>query len=153
VLLDELGQLYAARRAGRPAALPPPPPSYADFTLRQERELAGPEGESLWDYWRERLRGDLPVLDLPADRPRPRVQTTAGSVSRRALGAPLAGAVRERAQAAATTPFVVAYAAFAALLHRYTGEADVLLGTVSAARGRAAFARTVGYFVNPLVLR
>jgi amino acid adenylation domain-containing protein len=153
VLLDELAALYTARRAGQPARLPAPPPAYAEFALWQERELAGPAGEALWAYWRERLAGELPVLDLPTDRPRPRVQGTTGRAHQLSLAAPLAGEVRRLAREGGTTPFVVLLAAFEALLHRYTGQPEILLGTVGAARTRAAFARTVGYFVNPLVLR
>ncbi|PYQ61977.1 MAG: non-ribosomal peptide synthetase, partial [Acidobacteria bacterium] len=157
VLLEELAVLYAARSsensAGQPARLPAAPPTYAEFALWQERELAGPAGEALWAYWRERLAGELPVLDLPTDRPRPRVQGTTGRAHRLPLAAPLAGEVRRLAREGGTTPFVVLLAAFEALLHRYTGQPDILLGTVGAARTRAAFARTIGYFVNPLVLR
>ncbi len=153
VMLDELAELYAARREGRSPRLPPAPPAYAEFALRQEAELAGAAGEALWEHWRERLGGDLPLLELPCDRPRPRVQTTAGGAHRRALAAPLGGGVCQLAQAAGATPFVVLLAAFEALLHRYSGQSDLLLGTVTAARTRAAFARTAGYFVNPLVLR
>jgi amino acid adenylation domain-containing protein len=153
VMLDELGALYAARRAGHPARLPPPAPPYAELARWQERELAGAAGEALWDWWRERLAGELPVLDLPTDRPRPRVQGTAGRAHRLQLGEPLASEVRRLAREAGTTRFVVLLAAFEALLHRYSGQPELLLGTVGAARTRAAFARTVGYFVNPLVLR
>jgi amino acid adenylation domain-containing protein len=153
VMLDELAALYAALRQGRSPRLPAAPPAYAELALRQERELAGAAGEALWEHWRERLAGGLPVLDLPSDRPRPRVQTTAGGVCRRSLAEPLAGGVRRLARLAGATPFVVLLAAFEALLHRYSGQSDLLLGTVAAARTRAAFARTVGYFVNPLVLR
>src|SRR6185436_14635020 len=153
VLLDELGTLYTARCTGRPARLPAVPPLYAGFALEQERELAGPAGEALWAWWRERLAGELPVLDLPTDRPRPRVQGTAGRAHRRPLAEPLTGDVHRLARAAGTTPFVVLLAAFEALLSRYAGQPELLLGTVSAARTHAAFARTVGYFVNPLVLR
>jgi amino acid adenylation domain-containing protein len=153
VLLDELAALYAAQRTGLPAQLPAAPPAYADFALWQERELAGPAGEALWDFWRERLAGELPALDLPTDRPRPRVQGTSGRAYRRPLAAPLTGEVRRQAREAGATPFVVLLAAFEALLYRYTGQPETLLGTVSAARTRADFARTAGYFVNPLVLR
>ena len=153
VLLDELAALYAARRASGPPRLPAAAPGYAEFALWQESMLAGSAGETLWAWWRERLAGELPVLDLPSDRPRPPVSTTAGSAVRRALAGPLAGAVHRQARAAGATPFAVLLAAFAALLHRYCGETDLPLGTVSAARSRAAFARTAGYFVNPLVLR
>jgi amino acid adenylation domain-containing protein len=153
VMLDELAVLYVARRAGHPARLPAAPPTYAEFALWQERELAGPAGDALWAYWRERLAGELPVLDLSTDRPRPRVQGTTGRAHRLPLAKPLADEVRRLARQGGTTPFVVLLAAFEALLHRYTSQPELMLGTVGAARTRAAFARTVGYFVNPLVLR
>jgi amino acid adenylation domain-containing protein len=153
VMLDELAALYAALGEGRPARLPPAPPAYAQLALRQERELGGAAGAALWQYWHERLGGELPVLELPCDRPRPRVQTTAGGTCRRVLAEPLAAGVRQLAQVSGATPFVVLLAAFEALLQRYSGQSDLLLGTVTAARTHAAFARTVGYFVNPLALR
>jgi amino acid adenylation domain-containing protein len=153
VMLDELATLYAALRQGRSPRLPAAPPAYAEFALRQEHELSGAAGEALWEHWHGRLAGGLPVLDLPCDRPRPRVQTTAGGVHRRPLAEPLVGGVHRLARLAGATPFAVLLAAFEALLHRYSGQSDLLLGTVAAARTRAALARTVGYFVNPLVLR
>jgi amino acid adenylation domain-containing protein len=153
VLLDELAELYGAHCAGRAAQLPPAPPSYADWSLWQERELAGPAGEAQWSYWSTHLAGELPVLELPTDRPRPLVQGTAGRAHKKHLAEPLTAEVRRLARESGTTPFVILLAAFEALLHRVSGQAEMLLGTVSAARTRAAFARTAGYFVNPLVLR
>ncbi|HEV7508303.1 MAG TPA: amino acid adenylation domain-containing protein [Thermoanaerobaculia bacterium] len=153
VLLDELAELYGAHCAGRAAQLPPVPPTYADWTLWQERELAGPAGSAHWAYWHEHLAGELPVLELHTDRPRPLVQGTAGRAHKKHLAEPLTAEVRRLARNAGTTPFVILLAAFEALLHRYSGQAEMLLGTVSAARTRAAFAHTAGYFVNPLVLR
>ena len=153
VLLDELSELYGGHCAGRAPQLPPQPPTYADWTLWQERELSGPAGDVLWNYWRESLSGELPVLELPPDRPRPLVQGTAGRAHKSSLAEPLTGEVRRLAREAGTTPFVVLLAAFETLLHRYSGQPEMLLGTVSAARTRAAFSRTAGYFVNPLVLR
>ncbi len=149
VLLDELAMLYAGRSASLPAA----PPPYADFALRQDRELAGPAGEALWTWWSGHLAGELPVLDLPTDQPRPRVQGTSGRAHRRPLARPLTGEVHRLALEAGTTPFVTLLAAFEASLARHSGQSELVLGTVSAARTRAAFARTAGYFVNPLVLR
>ncbi|HTQ80717.1 MAG TPA: condensation domain-containing protein, partial [Thermoanaerobaculia bacterium] len=146
VLFDELSALYD----GRP--LPAPPPPYSEFTRFQAGELEGPAGEVLWEFWAARLAGELPVLDLPTDRPRPPVQRTNGEALRRALVAERTDDVRALA-ASGATPFMVLLAVFEALLSRYSGQTELLVGTVSAARSRAAFARTAGYFVNPLVLR
>ncbi len=153
LLIDDLALLYPALRAGERVALPPAGHLYTDYARWQEEQLAGPEGERLWDYWRTRLGGELPILDLHTDRPRPRVQTQEGSALQVHLSSDLSRRLKELGRERGATPFVTLLAAFEVLLHRYTGQDDFLVGTVSAARTRAGFARTLGYFVNPLVLR
>jgi amino acid adenylation domain-containing protein len=153
LLLDDLALLYPALRAGERRELPPPGLLYTDYVAWQEAMLAGPEGERLWEHWRSRLGGELPVLDLHTDRPRPRVQTHAGAALQLHLSSHLSGRLKELGREHGATPFVTLLAAFEVLLHRYTGQEDFLVGSVTAARTRAGFARTLGYFVNPLVLR
>jgi len=153
LLLDDLALLYPALKDGERAALPSPGLSYAEYVRWQEEMLDGAPGEKLWDYWRSRLAGELPVLDLHTDRPRPRVQTYEGAAVQIHLPADLSARVKALGRERETTPFVTLLAAFETLLHRYTGQEDLLVGTVTAARTRAGFARTLGYFVNPLVLR
>jgi len=159
VLVDELGALYRQAVAGDAAApdgassLPPAPGRYTDWAAWQLDMLDGARGEELWSYWRERLAGELPVLELHTDRPRPRVQTDHGATHAERLPVDLSDRLEELARGRGATPFMVLAAGFEALLHRYTGQEDVLLGTVTAGRTRARYARTVGYFVNPLVLR
>ena len=79
VILNELAVLYLADQAGRPASLPPLDLQYTDFVRWQDRMLAGPAGERLWDYWKKQLAGPLPVLNLPTDRPRPPIQMFRGA--------------------------------------------------------------------------
>jgi amino acid adenylation domain-containing protein/thioester reductase-like protein len=153
VLMDELGSLYPAVRAGGAPSLPPPPAQYADFVRWQADLLAGPEGGRLWDYWRQRLRGDLPALNLPTDRPRPPALTDRGATHRFRLGAALTARLKELARAEGTTLFAVLLAGYQALLHRLTGQDNVLVGTPVAGRSRPEFAGLVGYFVNMLVMR
>ncbi|MEO6196031.1 MAG: amino acid adenylation domain-containing protein [Thermoanaerobaculia bacterium] len=153
LLLDDLALLYPAFRAGERPELPPAGLLYTDYVRWQEEMLAGPEGERLWEHWRSRLGGELPVLDLHTDRPRPRVQTHVGGALQLHLSADLSGRLKELGRERGATPFVTLLAAFEVLLHRYTGQEDFLVGSVTAARTRAGFARTLGYFVNPLVLR
>jgi amino acid adenylation domain-containing protein len=153
VMVRELAALYREELGGPPALLPRPLASYADFVRWQEELLASPEGERQERYWRERLAGELPVLDLPADRPRPPVQTDrGGAVSLHLAGEPLAR-LRALGRQRGATLYMTLLAAFQTLLHRYTGEEDVLVGSPTAGRGAAALAEVVGYFVNPLVLR
>ncbi len=152
ILLYELGVLYTAEKAGVPASLKPLPARYSDYVRWQAEMLSGPEGDRLWAYWREQLAGELPVLNLPTDRPRPPVQTDRGAAETIRLGTELTQSLRSLARAHGTTLYSTLLAAFQVLLHRYTGQEDILVGSPKAGRSRK-LARLVGYFVNPVVLR
>jgi amino acid adenylation domain-containing protein len=153
ILTRELAALYEAERAGRPAALPLPGTSYAEYTLWQQARISGPEGERLWQFWRERLAGPLPALNLPVDRPRPPVRGYTGSSVSVRLVPELSRRIAALARANHATLFTALLTSFAALLHRYTGDEDLLLGSPTAGRRRPDLAETAGYFVNPVVLR
>ncbi|HLM58539.1 MAG TPA: amino acid adenylation domain-containing protein [Pyrinomonadaceae bacterium] len=153
LLVQELGLLYDGERDGRPCALAPLPSEYADYVRTQTRMLDGPEGERLRLYWEGRLSGPLPVLDLPADRPRPPVQTYRGASHAVRLDAGLTRRLKTLGRQSDATLYTTLLAAFQTLLHRYTGQEDVLVGTPTTGRGRAALSPLVGYFVNPVVLR
>ncbi|HYH47456.1 MAG TPA: amino acid adenylation domain-containing protein, partial [Thermoanaerobaculia bacterium] len=142
---------WAALSAGR--ALPDLPASYPDFVRWQRRLLDSPAGERLERYWLDRLAGAPLVLDLPTDRPRPRVAAHAGALARLRLGSGLAGRVRALARAHGATLYTTLLAAFEVLLGRLTGQDDLLVGSPATARRDAAFDGVVGYFVNPVVLR
>jgi amino acid adenylation domain-containing protein len=148
VMAEELAVLYRQPEAN----LPPLALRYSDFVRWQEATLAGPRGERLWSYWREQLAG-VPDLDLPADRPRPPVQTWRGGARAAAIPAALAGALRELAAAHGATLFMTLLAAFAAQLARSTGQEDFAVGAPVAGRPAPELARLVGYFVNVLPLR
>ncbi len=153
ILVRELAALYAEERGGPPAVWRRPAATYGDFVRWQERLLASPEGERQERYWRERLAGELPVLELPADRPRPPIQTDrGGAVSVRLAAAPSAR-LQALGRRQGATLYMTLLAAFQTLLYRYTSEEDLLVGSPTAGRGAAALADVVGYFVNPLVLR
>ncbi|HEY0738799.1 MAG TPA: amino acid adenylation domain-containing protein [Herpetosiphonaceae bacterium] len=157
VLTHEAGQLYTAERAGRDAQLPPLPVSYADYARWQVDLLAGVEGERLAAYWREQLtpagNPAQTTLDLPTDRPRPPLQTYRGATLAFALDAELTRQLKALALRAQTTLYTTLQAAFHTLLYRYTGQRDILVGSPTAGRTRAEWARLIGYFVNLLPLR
>ncbi|HYP52501.1 MAG TPA: amino acid adenylation domain-containing protein, partial [Pyrinomonadaceae bacterium] len=153
VLMHELGVLYAAEKTGNAAALAPVASHYSDYVCWQAGMLAGPAGERLWSYWQGQLAGELPVMNLPTDHPRPPVQTYRGSSHSFSLTEELTRALKELARAHDATLHTTLLAAFAALLHRHTGQTDLLVGTPTAGRNRAELAGVVGYFVNPVVLR
>ncbi|WP_227025385.1 non-ribosomal peptide synthetase [Streptomyces tsukubensis] len=150
----ELAAHYAALRdTAAPAVLPPLPLQYADFAAWERRELAGAGLEKRLAYWRERLKGAPPVLDLPTDRPRPPVaDADAGLVEWRPPAA-LATAVLQLGRGAGTSVFMTLLSAFQLVLARQAGTQDVLVGTPVANRTRTAFEGLIGMFVNTLVLR
>ena len=152
LLLDDLFQLYAAETAGGTS---PPVTSthYFDFVRWQSNMLASAEGTRLRRYWEGELAGELPVLNLPTDRPRLAVVGLRGASVGFSLDAELTASVKHLAAAGGTTPFVVLLAALQVLLGRYTGQTDVLVGSPVAGRGRAAFERLIGNCMNMVVLR
>jgi amino acid adenylation domain-containing protein/non-ribosomal peptide synthase protein (TIGR01720 family) len=153
LLLDELCEVYAALKEGRPAKLNPVPAHYRDFVSWQEEMLQGPEGERLRRYWLRQLAGELPALDLTTDRPRPPAQTYRGASLSFKLSAGLTRQLKALARRHGATLYTVLLAAFSALLHRYTGQGEILIASPTAGREQAGFAGVVGYFVNPVVIR
>jgi amino acid adenylation domain-containing protein len=153
VLVVELEALYAAHRAGQPIALPPLPVQYLDYADWQRRWFAGGVLDQQLDYWRRQLRAPLAVLQLPTDRPRPPVQTSNGARVTAQFSLALADEIRALGRREGTTLFMTLLAAFQALLHRYTGETDIAVGSAIANRNRSEVERVVGFFANNLVLR
>jgi amino acid adenylation domain-containing protein len=153
VLVRELVALYSAFSEGRPSPLPSLPVQYADFAVWQRRHLEGERLEKLLGWWRERLAGAPPALDLPADRRRPAVRTSRGGVRPVAVPAERAAGLQALARAEGATPFMVLLAAYGVLLGRLAGEEDVVVGTAVAGRDRPELEGLIGFFVNTLALR
>jgi amino acid adenylation domain-containing protein len=153
ILVNELGALYAAERQGKTANLLPIPKSYSDYVRWQTRMLEGPEGVRQSAYWEKQLDGTLLVLNLYGDRPRPSVQTYRGASSTFAVNAETTRRIKTLGKEHDATLYMTLLAAFQALLYRYTGQEEILVGSPAAGRSRAAFSSTIGYFVNPLVMR
>jgi amino acid adenylation domain-containing protein len=152
VLFSELDRAYAAYTAGAEPELPALPLQYADYAVWQRRVLGGAAAARQLDHWAERLAG-VPPLELPTDRPRPAVQSLAGAKREARLDPDAAGAVRALARAQNVTPYVACLAAFVALLHRYTGQRDFAVGSITSGRRRVELEPLVGLFVNTLSLR
>jgi amino acid adenylation domain-containing protein/non-ribosomal peptide synthase protein (TIGR01720 family) len=152
VMASDLGAFWRAAREGGNASLPPAELRYSDFARWQRELLAGEEGERLWSYWREELR-DLPVLDLPTDRPRPRRALAPGGVLELRLPPELAAGLRALGNRCGATLFMTLLTAFEIELARYCGQEDFPVGSLSMGRSRAGLTDVVGYFVNPVVLR
>ncbi|NBC43821.1 amino acid adenylation domain-containing protein, partial [Corallococcus exiguus] len=153
VLVREVGALYAALREGRDATLPALPVRYVDYTVWHREWLKGDVLESQLAWWRKQLAGAPQVLELLGDAPRPPVQSYRGAKRPVRLSAELTRAVRELAVREGVTPFMVLLAAFQAVLHRYSGQEDVCVGTPVAGRTHAELEGMVGVCINTLVLR
>jgi len=151
ILMADLAAAYTALAAGREPDLPPLPVQFGDFALWQRQRAAA--NTSSLEYWRTTLGGRLPVLQLPTDRPRPAVQTFHGATRTRALPAALARELRDFCRRERVTPFTAVLAAWSALLSRYAGQEDVLVGAPMTDRNRPELQDLVGFFVNTLVLR
>ena len=154
LLMNELGVLYAAEKDGLPSPLTPLTYRYTDYVRQQLRLLSGAEGERLWTYWREQLSGELPVLNLPTYGARPGVQTHRGAACRFTLSPELSERLKSLGQAHGATLYMTILAAYQVLLHRYSGQSDILVGSLAAAgRNHAEFSGLVGFFDNQITLR
>ena len=152
VMVKELTHGYAHFSQGLHSPLAELPLQYADYAIWQRHWMEAGEQERQLDYWRQRLGNEVPVLELPLDRPRPSVQRFEGARLPLAISPDLAQAVRQLAQARQATPFMVLLASFMALLHRYTRQQDIRIGVPSANRNRVEVEDLIGYFVNTLVI-
>lgn len=153
LLMQDLGELYSAETNAAP---PTPAPHAADYTkyiYRQRELLDGAAGERLSHFWQKELAGAVPVLRLRTDKPRPAMQTYRGAAETLRLDARLTGQLKNLSRSQHATLYTLLLAAFQNLLYRYTGQEDFSVGTPTSGRDAAEFARTVGYFVNPVVLR
>jgi len=153
VLFRELETLYVAFSKGLPSPLPEPPLQYADYASWQREWLQGEVLESQLAYWRARLGQAPALLELPADRARPAVQSFRGARQPFTVPAETLEVLRVLGRREGATLFMVLLAAFKVLLLRYTGQEDVVVGTPIAGRGRAELEGLIGFFVNTLVLR
>lgn len=152
VLLAELSESYAGAVAGTAAQLPELPVQFADFAVWERDRLQGETLKELTDYWSENLRG-APVLQLPTDRPRPLVQTYQGTTESRDLGDKILTRLTTLGRDEGATLFMTLMAAYHVLLHRYSGQDDIVVGTVSANRSRPELQPVIGYLINTLPVR
>ncbi|WP_097991193.1 non-ribosomal peptide synthetase/type I polyketide synthase [Streptomyces sp. f51] len=150
--IEELLAIYEALRRNQEPQLPPVEARYLDFLNQQNAFLAGPEAAGMLDYWRSHLPAEVPLLDLPVDRSRPAVQTHNGASEFFVLDDELSARVHALARTHGVTPFMVLLSAYYLLLHRYSGQDHIVVGSPVTGRTRQDFASVYGYFVNPLPL-
>ena len=153
ILWRELGTLYEAFLRGQPSALPPLPIQYGDYATWQRQPLQQTRFEEDLSFWRENLRGAPPVLELPADRPRPSVMSHRGNKREFRFDSTLAEDLRQLCRQERTSLFTIFAAALNTLLYRYTGQDDILIGIPIADRDRPELQSLIGFMIDTHVLR
>src|SRR6185503_17552863 len=153
VFIRELAALYESFSRNQESQLPALDIQYADYALWERGWLQGEVLDSHLAYWKRQLGGHLPVLELPADHPRPMTQTFRGAIHSFELSPDLSRALRDLSRREGATLFMVLLAAFQTLLYRVTGQEDIVVGTDIAGRNQVETESLIGLFVNHLVLR
>ncbi|ASW55624.1 non-ribosomal peptide synthetase [Plantactinospora sp. KBS50] len=152
ICVRELAACYTAEVTGEPAELAGMPIQFADYALWERGRLDGGAVEEMIAYWTGNLRG-VESVQMPTDRPRPVLQSFDGAVARAPMGADVLAGLRALSRREGTTIFVTLLAALQVLLHRYSGQDDIVVGTASANRSRPELAPLIGYLVNTLPVR
>lgn len=153
VFLPELATLYRAYSQGKESPLPEPAIQYADFACWQRQQTDGHVSTKQLDYWKKQLQGELPILEWPNDFPRPAEQTYRGVLRNASVDADLIQPLRNLSQEAGCSLYTTLLAGMSALLHRYTGQTDVILGGLAACRRSSETEGLLGCFMNPIPLR
>ncbi|MGB8956388.1 MAG: condensation domain-containing protein, partial [Tumebacillaceae bacterium] len=153
VLVQELSQLYKAFLEGQESPLDELPIQYADHAIWQRQHLQGDVLDEQLRYWLEQLAGELPTLELPTDRPRASFQSFKGGTHYFTVSDSCSKHLMELTRKENVTLFMTLVAGFKTLLHRYTGQEDIILGSPIANRNRFEIEGLIGLFVNTLSLR
>ncbi len=153
VFLDELCRFYTAQVDGAIAALAPLAVQYMDFSAWQRGRFASGQLAPQLDFWRNALAGAPTVIELPTDRPRPEAQSYQGATHTLTVDAGLAALVSQRARESGVTSFMTLLAAFGAVLNRWSGQDDMVIGFPAAGRNRSELEPLIGMFVNTVPIR
>ncbi|MDB4286020.1 amino acid adenylation domain-containing protein [bacterium] len=153
VLLNELMMFYQANTTGRPVQVPELPIQYSDYAHWQADEKHQEVLQPSMSYWKKQLGGELPTLELPTDQARGSRQTYAGGTHRFIISRDLTKSLEKLSRQEDATLFMTLLTAFYTLLHRYSGQDDILVGTPIANRNLPELENLIGIFINTLVLR
>jgi amino acid adenylation domain-containing protein len=153
ILINELFSVYNAFSKGEEPGLAPLRIQYRDYAIWEQEQLSGAALQQHKDYWLQQFAGELPVLQLPADRMRPAVKTYNGDVVRKTLNAAAVKDLRTLCDKQGATLFMGLFATVNILLHRYTGQEDIILGSLVAGREHADLEGQIGFYLATLALR
>ncbi|MAT41341.1 MAG: hypothetical protein CL609_03295 [Anaerolineaceae bacterium] len=152
IIMSEVAAIYREETDGIPASLRTLHKTYQDHVIQEKEKLEGKQGEAAWNYWRKNLSGELPTLNLSTSLPRPTELTGQGAVHFFHLNRERTHKLRNLAEQQKVPFYTVLFAAYQALLYRYTGQKDILVGFPKAGRNLSTI-RVVGYFVNQMIVR
>ncbi|HLI20355.1 MAG TPA: condensation domain-containing protein, partial [Stellaceae bacterium] len=152
-MVPELAAIYDSLEAGVTPCLPKPTLQYGDYALWRHQRVANGALDKELAYWRRQLSGELPVLQLPCDRPRPETLTYSGGMETFVLPRALSEHVKKLALRKGATPYMLLLAVYAILLARYSGQDDIVVGSIADCRQRPELQGMLGYFLNSLALR
>ncbi|MFE9675363.1 amino acid adenylation domain-containing protein [Streptomyces sp. NPDC006259] len=153
VLAKELAAFYQAFTEDRPADLPELKLQYGDFAAWQAEWLESEACAEQLARWRERLGGELPDLNLPLDVARPAVQTFRAARVERTLPPETVDGLKRLSQESGATLFMTMLTAFKVLLHRHSGQDDLIVGIPEAGRNHSDIEPLIGFFINTLAVR
>ncbi|MFL5700223.1 MAG: non-ribosomal peptide synthetase [Ktedonobacteraceae bacterium] len=153
VLSEELAALYQAFATGQPSPLSDLPFQYVDYAIWQQEHVRAERLAEHLAYWKQHLVGAPASLTLPWDRPHPTLPTVGGAQYFTSLSPDLTGALKALSRQEGVTLYMALVAAFQTLLHRYSEQDDIVIGTVTAGRTQAKTEALIGFFVNTLLLR
>ncbi|WP_299409950.1 non-ribosomal peptide synthetase [Acaryochloris sp. IP29b_bin.148] len=153
VFWRQLTQLYTAFSKGQQNPLTPSPIQYGDYASWQKKWLSEKALAQHLNYWKQKLADAKPVLELPTDRPRPAVLTYCGDSQAITISKSLTQSLKQLCRLEGVTLYIALLAAFKILLYRYSGQADIIVGSPIAGRNRAEVEELIGVFINSLVLR
>lgn len=153
LIIRELFFFYRKGITGAEETLPKPEIQYADYAHWKNERMQDEDYQRQLNYWKDKLGGEIAVLSMPSDRPRPAAATNNGAVTRIELSKELTDRLLTLSQQNSVTMFITLYAAYQVLLHRYTGQSDICIGTPITTRSQPELQALVGLFINTLVLR
>jgi amino acid adenylation domain-containing protein len=153
LIINEFAKLYEAKIKNEPASLPELTVQYADYAVWQQQWLQGEIYENQLTYWKNKLAGSPPVIDLPTDRPRPAVQSFNGASQNFKISKELSNRLNKMSRQEGVTLFMTMLAAFQSLLHRYCRQYDITVGSPISGRTQSELESLIGFFLNTLVLR
>ncbi|NET72460.1 MAG: amino acid adenylation domain-containing protein, partial [Sphaerospermopsis sp. SIO1G2] len=153
IILEDLKAFYAAIVEDQESILPAKNSEYRDYIQWSEEILQGEKGQQLWNYWQEKLSGELPLVNLPIDNQRPQKQTYSGNSLVFNLEANLLQKLQTFARKERVSLYMLLLTVFKILLFKYSHQEDILIGSPTVNRSLPEFENIIGYFTNPVVLR